>query len=48
MRDKNFLSDLGCMAADALDEVRRHHFERLNDLIAAAGKRRITYKELTA
>ena len=28
--------------------VERHTFERLNDLIAAAGKRRITYKELTA
>ena len=28
--------------------VARHTFERLNDLIAAAGKRRITYKELTA
>ena len=28
--------------------VKRHHFERLNDLIAAAGRRRITYKELTA
>jgi len=27
---------------------KRHHFERLNDLIAAAGRRRITYKELTA
>lgn len=28
--------------------VKRHHFERLNDLIAAAARRRITYKELTA
>jgi len=28
--------------------VKRHTFERLNDLIAAAGRRRITYKELTA
>jgi len=28
--------------------VERHTFQRLNDLIAAAGKRRITYKELTA
>ena len=28
--------------------VKRHHFERLNDLIAAAGRRRITYKELIA
>lgn len=28
--------------------VKRHHFERLNSLIAATAKRRITYKELTA
>lgn len=28
--------------------VKRHTFERLNDLIAAAARRRITYKELTA
>lgn len=28
--------------------VQRHTFERLNDLIAAAARRRITYKELTA
>jgi len=28
--------------------VKRHTFQRLNDLIAAAGRRRITYKELTA
>jgi hypothetical protein len=28
--------------------VKRHTFERLDDLIAAAGRRRITYKELTA
>jgi len=28
--------------------VKRHTFERLNDLIAAAARRRITYKELIA
>jgi hypothetical protein len=28
--------------------VKRHTFQRLNSLIAATAKRRITYKELTA
>ena len=29
-------------------DVKRHTFQRLNSLIAATAKRRITYKELTA